>query len=261
MINKKGEEMSNSLSQIKFSESKSQARIAKAQTIMRKAIVNRIIAFALFLLGANRDDIAHFLSMPKGTLLSLLTRLSKNGIQGLSDQRVRADKVLDRIETVSLVYEINCDNNICIKCGSLKSLLEISPEDKLHQKIILLTFMKNKLITGSMVAKTLGISKRQVGNLLNKFYKYGASALLDQRKGQTTDYVFTPEVKSEMILQFAINASCNGKTTGRAIATDLQDRTGLILPERSIRHYLSKLGLSGIAEKMKQIIGAQKKTQ
>ena len=252
--------MSNYLSGLKFSELKSKKRLEKAYAVMGKAVINRIIAYALFLLGANRDDIADLLSMPKGTLLCLLTRLSQNGLSALSDGRFKNNENMIRTEQRNLSYEVECDGNIAIKSGSIKSILKISDADPFRKKIILLTFLENKLISSRMIAQYFGISVRHVGNLLRKLRVEGASSLLDQRRGQRQDYVYKPELKSELILQYVVNASNGEKTSGHAIASGILERTRIDLSERSVRHHISKLGLRMIAGKITDLVCSQKKT-
>ncbi len=252
--------MSNYLNKLELSESKSKKRLEKAYAFMGKALINRIIAYALYLLGANRDDIADLLSMPKGTLLCLLTRLSRNGLVGLSDGRGKNNATIIRTGSKDLEYEVECNGDIIIKSGFVKSILKIVGTDVLQKKIVLLTFLENKLISYDMVARSLGVSVRHVSNLLKKLRVKGVASLSDQRIGQQQDYVYTPEIKSELILQFAVNASGNGKISSHALASDIQKRANVDLSERSIRLHISKLGLNMISRKMKDLICSQKKT-
>lgn len=252
--------MSNYLNKLEFSESKSKKRLKKAYAFMGKAVINRIIAYALYLLGANRDDIAEILSTPKGTLLCLLTRLSQNGIASLSDGRIKNNSPIIRPESANLEYEVERNGDISIKSGLVTSILKIATADVLCKKIVLLTFLENKLISYDMVARSLGLSVRHVGNLLKQLRVKGASSLSERRIGQQRDYVYTPEIKSELILQFAVNASGNGKISSHALASDIQKRANIDLSERSVRHHISKLGLNMISRKMKNLICSKKKT-
>ena len=84
------------------------------------------------------------------------------------------------------------------------------------------------------------------------------SGLVDKRQGQQQDYVFTPEIKSELILQFASNAALGKPTSGAALVNDLKERAQLDLSERSVRMYILKLGLKNMGEKLRLMI--EKKT-
>ena len=84
--------------------------------------------------------------------------------------------------------------------------------------------------------------------------------MLDKRRGQQKDYLFTPEVRSELVQQFALNALSGRPTSGRAIAEDLQQRCKMEVSERSVRLHLNKLGLSRIADSLPELLNTQKKT-
>jgi repressor of nif and glnA expression len=73
--------------------------------------------------------------------------------------------------------------------------------------------------------------------------------------------VYKPKLKSELILQYVVNASNGEKTSGHAIASDILERTRIDLSERSVRHHISKLGLRMIVGKITELICSQKKTR
>ena len=122
----------------------------------------------------------------------------------------------------------------------------------------LLTFLDNGLITRKEVAQALGFSCGNTDKLLRKIRTEDVSGLLDKRRGQQKDHVFTPEIKSELILQFTSNAVSGKSTSGSALAHDLKERTQLDLSDRSIRMYISKLGLKDMDKKLRSMI--EKKT-
>ena len=255
--------MLNCLSQLKFSESKSANRREKACSIVGEVATNRVIAYALFLLGANRDDIGKFLSIPKGTLLCFFTRFSKNGLFAFSDgRRKNGDAIPEQVESGNVSCGIEMSNgDLCMEFGSTRTVLHIPDTDELRRKVVLLTFLESGLVSCGEVARALGISVRHVGNLLRKFKDKGASSLLDQRQGQRHDYVYTPELKSELILQFVVNASEGKKTSGQAIVSAIQERKQIVLSDRSVRHHVSRLGLNMIAGKITETVSSQKKTR
>ena len=121
-----------------------------------------------------------------------------------------------------------------------------------------LTFTDNGLISKTHTGKLLNISSSHVGHLIKSLSENDLSCLLDKRRGQQKDHVFTPEIKSELILQFTSNAVSGKSTSGSALANDLKERTQLDLSDRSIRMYISKLGLKGMDKKLRSMI--EKKT-
>jgi len=72
---------------LSFSEKLSSQRIAKAEALIGKKVVTKVVAFALFLLGANKIIIASTIKMPIGSLKSLLLAINKRGLAGFEDQR------------------------------------------------------------------------------------------------------------------------------------------------------------------------------
>ena len=66
-----------------FSEKLSSQRIVKAEIALGKTIVQKIISFALYLLGVDRATIALQLSIPPGTIRSLVRSFNNKGLAAL----------------------------------------------------------------------------------------------------------------------------------------------------------------------------------
>lgn len=231
-------------------------RLSQARDVLGTALVNRIIAFALFLFGANRKEISTYLQVPHDTLLSFYTRVTKLGLSGFEDRRVNPMQPPDTNRC-----DLRCsikESQIELHWGSKNKIITISKNNSLQSKIVLLTFLDNGLITRKEAAQALGFSCANTDKLLRKIRTEDVFGLIDKRRGQQQDYVFTPEVKSELILQFTSNAVSGKSTSGSALANDLKERTQLDLSERSIRMYISKLGLKNMDKKLMAMI--EKKT-
>ena len=76
--------------------------------------------------------------------------------------------------------------------------------------------------------------------------------------GQQKDYKFTPEIKSEIVIQFAVNAALGKSTSSATLSKDIQERTKLQFSPRSIRFHISKLGLKGKSKQLFDLIGIKK---
>ncbi len=228
------------LHRIKISESKARIRINKVEKLIGAKNVNRIIAFALYLLGVNRNNISEMLSMPKGTLFSFLDRFSKNGIKAFEDMRSNSKYIISNKKNETKINDI--------------SKIDINLLNPIQKKAFILTLAENKMITRKKAGKLLKLSLSHIDFLINKISKEDLTCLIDKRQGQLSDYVFTPDIKSEIIIQFAINASISAKTSGMAISKDLKKRININLSDRSIRLHLSKLGLTNKSDNMRQLI-------
>ena len=254
--------MPNCLDDISFSSTHAKKRSEKARTTMGADVVTRIVVFVLFVLGAKREDIARFVDMPLGTLLSLLTRMSSSGVAALQDRRgtPASEEPSER-----RMKEPHCSiaveqEDVEVSCPSAGAKLVIPSANVLQCKTVLFTLLANGLLRAKEVADVVALSERRVRELADAMCQGDVLALIDKRRGQQKDYMFTPEVKSELVQQFSLNALGGRPTSGRAIAEDLQQRCELELSERSVRLHLNKLGLSRIADSLPELFEEQKKT-
>ncbi len=250
-------------SSLQFSDTYAMKRTARAKTALGADVVNRLLAFALFLLGARRESIAECLEIPLGTLLSFLTRMSSDGLPALEDRRAarptpgRQDKPTSPQE-FSISVE---DDKVAVSLGTDPNCKWMLPQDNVLQcKTVLLSLMNSDLVSTKAVSEAIGLSSRRIRDLGAGLQEQDVLALLDKRTGQRSDYRVTPEVKAELIQQFAVNAISGESTSSCALVKDLQKRCGLKLSDRSIRLHIMKLGLAGIASSLPDLIKALKKT-
>jgi predicted RND superfamily exporter protein len=85
-------------------------------------------------------------------------------------------------------------------------------------------------------------------------------SLIDKRKGQIQDYRFTPEIKAELIQQVAANAITGKPTSSRAVSEQINQRCNLVLPDRTVRLHMKKLGLPKISKTLPTLVEDLKKT-
>ena len=248
--------MSNCLPDLNYSSTHRDNRLSQARSVLGKVLVNKVIAFALFLLGANRKDIAKYLQVPHDTLLSFYTRVTKFGISGFEDRRA---KPAQHPAAGGDGWGVSIGGSqLGLHCGSKSKIIHIPKNNPLQLKAIILTFLDNGLINRKEAARALGLSCGNIDKLLRKMRDEDVAGLIDKRRGQQKDYVYTPEVKSELILQFASNAVLGKPTSGSELAANLKERTPLDLSDRSIRMYIAKLGLKNMDGKLRLMV--EKKT-
>jgi len=133
------------------------------------------------------------------------------------------------------------------RASQITSQLVVEQFVKLEE---ILRQLENKASTEERLKETLA-EKLQEEDIL---------ALIDKRQGQQKDYRFTPEIKAELIQQFILDIVSEGKTTGKQLSQRLQKRCQFILPERSIRYYVKKLGLKTIKRSLPELLTEVKKT-
>ena len=253
--------MSNYPIDLHFSKTHSNKRIEKAYDSLGVKIVNRIIGFTLFLLGAKREDIAQHVQIPMGTFLSFLTRTDQYGLLAFEDRRKSEYKKIVKTEApVKVSLEVT-EQNVIIQLGGNSQAIIIPRKNLLQCKVILLTFVKNGLLTAKEVSEVLGFSVRHTRDLNVKMHEGDVYWLIDKRKGQIQDYRFTPEIKAELIQQVAANAITGKPTSSRAVSQHIKERCNLVLPDRSVRLHMNKLGLPQISKSLPALVEDLKKIQ
>lgn len=240
---------------IEFYQKLSYSRFKSAKAIFGEKVIKRIIGFSLFLLGAKRNIISNLINIPVNTFKSFIKNLFSTGISTFEDRRIK-NKTKKSIEKKV---------EITIQCGTamvnlqLKDKIIIPDKNKLQLKTIILTLLTNGIIKSTDAAKILNISISNTYYNAKKLEEKDIFGLLDKRIGQLNDYVVTPEVKAELIQQYAIACITNQGTSGKSLSTQLKNRCNLDLSERTIRYHIKKLGLDkvkftlpGLLEKLKK---------
>lgn len=246
---------------IKFYPELSASRIAAANKVLGHKAITRILAFAFYLLGAHRRPIAEVLHMPQDTLKSAINRVLKAGIGAFEDNRKKTssfipqEPILPKKPSVFLEGE-----EIIVDFGLRDTMVRIPAKNALQVKTILLTMLNNRLITTADAATLLGYSPVHISRLSQALVEEDVHALIDKRQGQKQDYLFSPEIKAELVQQFAANAVTGKPTSSRIISEHLSKRCHVNLPDRSVRLHMKKLGLPRIANSLPELVATLKKT-
>ena len=244
---------------ITFSQTLSNERIEKAYNLFGEKVVKRIIALSFYWCGVNRTQISEIVKLPLNTVKSCIRNLLSTGITAFEDRRKKVSAFLPiekKHDTSILLF--NDNDNFIIKINS-NIEIKIQQKNKLQLKTLILTFLNNNLIDLKHAAKALNLSDVHVCNLAKAIESEDVHCLLDKRKGQTKDYKVNPEIKGELIQQFALASISKQKTSGKAISKQLKNRCQLDLSERTIRHHIEKLGLQKIKKSLPKMYDELKK--
>lgn len=245
---------------LNFSDSLSAQRIARAEETLGKTLVQKILAFALFLLGVDRTSIASRVNIPPGTVRSLVRSFSINGITALFDRRTKnlLPKIDQRFEPSAPSLET--DNEFLkVNVAQGTQIINIPNSNPIQKRVLLLTLLNSKILKCSDVASALELSEDRTSKLARKLSQYDVENIIDQRQGQQKEFRFTPELKSELIQQFVIDIVTEGQTSGKQLAQHLEERCQITLSSRSILHHLSKLGLGNIKSSLPRLLEDAKK--
>lgn len=232
-----------------FSSEHSRRRIRQAKTLFGEKVVNRILAWALFLLGASKPQICSLLDFKAGSLRTLLYRLQNQGLGALEDRRSRTSSFKANAPVAPVIpLKVSLherDDDRQIRFGDTLSI-QIPASNPLLLKSTLLCLLNNHLLNRQEVAQALELSEDRVGKLARQLSENDVTGLLDQRRGQQQDYVFTPTIKGELIQQFVIDLVQDGRMSGEGLSKHLKERCQYTLSARSILYHLNQMGLTGI---------------
>lgn len=242
------------LSGVTFSAKTSSNRINKATALFGEKMIKRIIVIALFLLGANRQQISEAVGMPIGTLFTFLTRFNKRGIDSLSTGS-QTEKVEPSVYPTEVIYE-----NAGVKSNLDFSRIMSPPVgNDLQHKVLVLSFFKWGAISCAEAAEHLGFSERHIRDLSLKLEVGDVYDLIDKRQGQQQDYNVTTDVKAELIQQFAFNVVTGKPTSSHQLCQQVNGACGTSVTDRSIRIHISKLGLKTIKKSLFSMVDDFKK--
>jgi biotin operon repressor len=238
-----------------------QQRLNKAFPLFGEKVVCRLLCFSLYLLGVNRRIVSEVLSLPPGSLRTVVRAIQTQGLPALEDKRHRTSSFLPKGVPMSPSpkFFINrTDQGISITNGQTE--INLSQDNPLQIRVVLLTLLNDGLIGKQNVAETLNISLQQVWNLGRSLQSHDVGALIDKRQGQQHDYRITPEIKSELIQQFTADVITRGQTSGKALSKELKERCNLSISERTVRHHVANMGLPGIKKSLPKLVASIKKT-
>jgi hypothetical protein len=233
-------------------------RLAQAKAIMGEKVTQKLLAFALFLLGATRNSIAAYLSMPEGTLRSLIFAIYKRGLPAIEDQRSKTSSFKLPPPTITPRRE---KPGTCVggKIELPGFTIELPDKNKVQQRIVLLTLLQNDVLKLKEVAVLLNLSEDRTMKLVHKLRREDVTGILDQRRGQQKEYLFTPQIKSEIIQQFVLDIVSQGKISGELLAQHLRERCSLELSPRSILYHISAMGLPQLKNSLSNYLESLKK--
>jgi len=244
---------------LSFSQRLSDQRLSHANALLGRRVVDKILAYALFLLGVNRSTISSALDVPQGSIRSLVLAMKNRGLAGFEDQRARSSSFKPPLpETVSPTLKTESSGlEVDFNVGGL--VLQIPESNPVQKRVILLSLLNSCLLQRNEVAGALRLSPGRATKLARKLEQGDVTGILDRRRGQKQDYRFTPEIKAELVQQFVIETVAQRPTGAEQLAKQLKERCQLTLSARSILSHLTRLGLPSIKDSLPEHLAELKK--
>ncbi|OQY11102.1 MAG: hypothetical protein B6I30_07510 [Desulfobacteraceae bacterium 4572_187] len=119
-----------------FSYQLAENRINQAQKIFGIVVVQRLLCFALYLLGLTRKAIGQSLEIPSETAKSIIKAINRNGLSALEDRRRRFStflpKALPELPPITLREK---GDNIIVSFGMGNRYLKLSRHQKQDYRV------------------------------------------------------------------------------------------------------------------------------
>ena len=244
---------------ISFSPELQQQRLTQVQRILGNRVVQRLLCFALYLLGVQRSSIALALDVPPGTVRSVIRAVLHDGLPAFEDRRRGSSTFLPSQQSPPNITVERREQAVCVNLDTT-GRLEIPAKNHFQARVVLLTMLSSNLLRTRDVSTVLGVSAAHTLHLAGKLHSDDIGGLIDKRQGQKQEYRFSAEVKAELIQQFVLDIVVAGRVSGKLLAAHLNERCQLNLSERSVRDQLGKLGLSKIKRSLPDLLKGFKKT-
>jgi len=245
-----------------FSPQLSESRMGQARESLGAGLIQRILCFALYLLGLNRSAIGRTLGIPPDTAKSIIKAVKRDSLRAFEDRRLKSSTVLPKQASTQPppITLREDDGHLVVDFGIRDRAIKLNRRDPLQMKTVLLSMFNSDLLSTRQVAEAIELTPSHTAALARRLQDQGAMSLVDQRQGQKEDYVVTPSVKAELIQQFAVDVITSGRTSSTAISEKLKERCGIVVPDRTVRHHLFRMGLGSIKRSLPQLVAAVKKT-
>jgi transposase len=232
----------------------------RAQQFLGVNIVQRLVCFALYLLGVNRSAIARALEIPEETAKSIIKAMNSDGLCALEDRRRSVSTFLpqSRPQPAPITLQ-QADERIVVDFGVEGRQMEMPRQNVLQIRAVLLSMLNSGMLSNQQVAEVIGLTPTRTVTLARLLEHEDISSLMDKRQGQKSDYRVTPQVKAELVQQFVVDAIAHGKVSSEAISAELKERCQMTVPARTVRHHLARIGLPAIKRTLPKLLAAAKK--
>jgi len=248
-----------------FSPSHSNNRIEKALQVLPELVLKKMLFFSLYLLGAKISAIASLVGMPEESGKTVIKRILKGGLPALGDRRQSTKAYEHQLpqpaihsQQVSVITE---GDSFLITFFDSEQQIRILRRHRVHLRSVMLSLLQAGLISTQTASSTLGITAAHCHDLSEKLLNEDVDeVLIDKRKGQTNDLLFDPQVKAELVQQFAARSIAGYSVSGKALAKAVNDNLQTAISDRAVRWHMKKLGLMKIKKSLPNLVQSLKKT-
>lgn len=247
---------------IELSPEKSAERMEKAKRVFPLALLKRIIAFVLYLLGAKRGSVASVSGMPQESVKTAVRVILQDGFAAFQDRRRSGATAIPQTVVAPVRVSARREGEwYIVSFGTDANEVRIPAAHKIQARTIFLSLLNSELLSVQETASVLGVGPGHCRELAENLTRGDVpDTLIDKRHGQARDYKVGPEEKAEIIQQFAARAVTGHSTSSEELARLVNERTDAGVSPRTIRWHSNKLGLAGIKKTLPELVSTLKKT-
>ncbi len=247
-----------------FSTQQSQKRIQKALKVLPSKVLNRILSFALYILGARLSTIGSLMEIPEESVKTMVSRVMKDGLPAFRDRRQSTETFQAETAPIALKENqayVTMEKNYCEICfENSNNRLKIRKSHPVRLKTVLLSLLQAKLLSANAVAAVLDITPAHCRELGNRLIDHDVDdVLIDKRKGQKQDFRVNQEIKAELIQNFAARIISGYSTSSEALTEVINEHQETSISSRTIRWHMNKLGLMKIKKTLPDLVKTLKK--
>ena len=247
--------------QIVFSPEKSRHRINQALRVFPPQVLMRVLAFALHLLGATRQEVAALVEIPTESVKTMLRVVLRDGFSALRDRRSSpAPPVAAPISAPQMSARREQDAWV-LEFGAWQGTVSIPATHEVQARTLVLSLFNAGALSAQQCAAALGVSAAHCRHLAARLASDDvAHSLLDKREGQRRDYRVGPRQKAAIIQQLAARAVTGHSTSSAVLAEQVNEQTQVVVSARTVRWHIHNLGLSDLRTTLPELVETLKKT-
>jgi hypothetical protein len=246
---------------VEFSPTKSQERINKALLVFPRALLMRLLAFSLHLLGAERKAVAALVGMPEQSVKTVVRLAMCDGFPALRDRRGSGGPPVAKVSPSSLRITARRQGGwYLVEFGPSAKVLRIPFGFRVQAKTVLLSLVNAGVLSCKRAPPRWDPYRTLPCALPKAAGQDVVESLVDKRQGQKRDYLVGSQQKAEIIQQLAARAITGRSTSSDVLAEAVNKRTQARVSARAVRWHIQKLGLTHIKQSLPQLVETLKKT-
>ena len=122
-------------------------------------VIQRILCFALYLLGLNRSAIGRTLGIPPDTAKSIIKAVNRDGLGAFADRRRSSSRLRPPVPVERPPITLReGDGQVVVDFGFPDTHIKLSRQDPLQMKIVLLSMLNSDLLSMRQVAEAIQLT-------------------------------------------------------------------------------------------------------